>query len=346
MLDLDFCKTLGRFHLKIQLHADNEAVALLGASGSGKSLTLKCIAGVEKPDSGRIILDGETLFDSARRIHLAPQKRGVGLLFQNYALFPSMTVQQNIMAGLRHVKPAGRAARCAQMIEQFHLSGLAHRLPHQLSGGQQQRVALARMLAAQPRLLLLDEPFSALDSFLRWQLEQVVSEVVSAHGGTTLFVSHNRDEAYRLCDRIAVVSRGRVEAAGEKNALFHRPETRAAAMLTGCKNIAAAQPAEAHAVFVPDWNLSLTADQPVDNTLCAVGLRAHFFAQGGAENAFSCTVERVIQSPFSAIVMVRPLNARACLQWECAKEEGAALSPGQTLRLSIAPAHVLLLRDQ
>ena len=147
-LHVDIEKTLGSFHLKVKFEAGNHVLALLGASGCGKSMTLKCIAGIETPDRGRIVLDGTTLFDSEERVNLPPQRRRVGYLFQQYALFPNMTVAQNIACGVREKKDA--RAQVEEMIWAMHLEGLEHKKPHQLSGGQQQRAALARILVNAP----------------------------------------------------------------------------------------------------------------------------------------------------------------------------------------------------
>jgi molybdate transport system ATP-binding protein len=186
-----------------------------------KKYDLKCIAGVETPDEGKIVLDGDTLFDSQKRINLLPQKRKTGYLFQNSALFPNMTVEHNILCGMHKLKKESeKRRRLAQMLSLFHLDGLEKRYPSQLSGGQQQRVALARILVSEPKILMLDEPFSALDSYLRWQLEQEIGNLLRNFNGTTLFVSHNQNEVYRLCERIVVVSGGKVDIIDGKRELF------------------------------------------------------------------------------------------------------------------------------
>ena len=341
MLECSFVKRLEAFPLAVDFRAGNEAVALLGASGSGKSMTLKCIAGVETPDRGRIVLDGRVLFDSEKGVNLPPQERKVGLLFQNYALFPTMSVQQNILCGLRHLPKAARGSRCAALVRRFHLEGLEKRLPGQLSGGQQQRAALARLLGSEPQLLMLDEPFSALDSFLRWDLEQTVSDVVAAHGGTTLFVSHNREEAYRLCRRIAVMERGKIEVFQPRNDLFSRPETRAAARLIGCENIADAEAADGGAVFVPAWNVHVPAGRTADGPFCAVGVPAEALAAG---EGFAGTVERVIECPGDALVLVRPEGAADTLLWRTGKAEALRLTPGGHVRLAFDTEKIWLLR--
>lgn len=207
---VDIEKRLGDFRLDVKLEVGNEVLGLVGNSGCGKSLTLRCIAGIEKPDRGRIVLDGVTLFDSEKHVNLTPQKRHTGLMFQNYALFPNMTVRQNIRAGtLRDQQTEQeRDRKVSDIMDSFGLSALAQHYPRQLSGGQQQRTALARILVSEPRILMLDEPFSALDSELKFRMEKEVREVIDRFGKTTLLVSHDRGEAYRLCSRIAMVHEG------------------------------------------------------------------------------------------------------------------------------------------
>ena len=194
MLQVRIKKKLGNFLLDVDFSMDGGIFAILGASGCGKSMTLKCIAGIERPDEGRIVLNDRVLFDSAKRINLPPQKRKVGYMFQDYALFPTMNVVQNIQAGMGR-KPDPKKVR--EYIAGFQLGGLEHHMPDQLSGGQKQRVAMARMLAAEPEVLLLDEPFAALDSYLKWKMEQQMLELLQKVQTPVLFVSHNRDEVYR-----------------------------------------------------------------------------------------------------------------------------------------------------
>ena len=189
-LEVNITKKLDGFTLRAEFTAGSTATALLGASGCGKSMTLRCIAGIVKPDAGRIVLDGRVLFDSEQHIDLPPQQRGVGLLFQNYALFPNMTVEQNILCGLKAEKDkAVRRERCAEMLRAMRLEALAKRCPAQLSGGQQQRTALARILVGRPRILMLDEPFSALDSYLREEVESEVGSLLAGFDGTALLVT-------------------------------------------------------------------------------------------------------------------------------------------------------------
>ncbi len=351
-LHIDITKSFGKgsFTLSVQLDAENSVTALLGASGSGKSMTLKCLAGIEKPDRGQIVLDGEVFFDSEKKVNLSPQQRRIGYLFQNYALFPNMTVEQNIGVSLRHrFGRSEQKERTAGMIRALYLNGLEDRYPPQLSGGQQQRVALARILVSQPRLLMLDEPFSALDSHLRWQLEQELGQVLHEFPGTTLFVSHNRDEVYRLCEKIAVIDAGHVDRVGEKWELFHDPQTYACCVLTGCKNVSAAlRTGEDGAIYAKNWGLTLYPSAPIPENLGFVGIRAHQFVpcDTPGPNAFPFEIVRQTEDTFSYILMVRAASAENAelLRWEVNKTTFRQMNLNATPFLRVAPEDFLLLK--
>ncbi len=318
---VDIEKRLGSFHLKVAFEAANETLALLGASGCGKSMTLKCIAGIERPDKGKIIVDGRTLFDSDKRIDLSPQERHLGLMFQNYALFPNMTVWQNIRCGAQREKDkAKREAMSRRMMESFGLQELAGHYPHQLSGGQQQRVALARMLVSAPEALLLDEPFSALDSHLRFRLERELRQTLRDFGKTVILVSHDRDEVFRMADRMVVMEKGHVEDSGSKSEVFARPRSCPAAILTGCKNISHLERREGGKVYAADWGMELALDAPA--TAKFIGIRMHDLCPGEGENSFLCEVVEEIENPFSYTVMLRPIGQAEAqpVGWETEKE--------------------------
>lgn len=318
-LYVDIEKKLGSFHLRAKFEVDGETLALLGASGCGKSMTLKCIAGIEKPDRGQIILDGETLFDSGKHIDLPPQKRRVGYLFQQYALFPSMTAEQNILCCIRSGTRAEKRRALAEAVRMFRLEGLEKKLPAQLSGGQQQRVALARILVSDPQILLLDEPFSALDQHLRFRLERELHQTLREFGKTAIFVSHDRDEVYRLADRIVVMEHGRVETSGTKKDVFRDPHTRAAAALTGCKNISRAAMLPDGSFEATDWGITLR--KPGFSGGC-VGIRMHDVRPGRGENEVRCDVVEVIENPFSFTVLLRPAGRTDTtpVGWEMEKD--------------------------
>ena len=343
-LYVDVEKELGGFHLNVKLEAGDETLALLGASGCGKSLTLKCIAGIERPDRGRIVLDDRVLFDSEKKIDLPPQARRTGLMFQSYALFPHMTVLQNIRAGANREPDKGkRQAAVEAVVDSFGLKDLLNHHPAQLSGGQQQRVALARILVSAPHSLLLDEPFSALDSHLRFRLEQEVREVIRRFGKTVLLVSHDRDEVFRMADSIAIMNDGRVETLGPKQEVFRAPGSRSGAILTGCKNISRAEPVDQYRVRALDWGLTLKLARPAE-CVTAVGVRAHDVRQGEGENLLLCRVEEEIENPFSRLVIARPEGAAAPIVFETDKERWRA-ERGQEIRLNLPPEAILPLRD-
>lgn len=307
-------KDFGSFLLDTEFEADKEVLGILGESGCGKSMTLRCIAGVETPDEGRIELDGTVFFDSEKKMNLKPQQRHVGLLFQNYTLFPNMNVVQNLQAALRGQKPGKeeQQKRIADMMDKFCLRGLEQRRPSQLSGGQQQRVALARILLTRPKLLMLDEPFAALDEFLRWKLELELEDVLKEFGSTTLFVSHNRNEIYRICDRVCVMNKGRSSEPVPVRDLFAAPVSREAAYLSGCKNFSVATVAEKGEVMALDWGMTFQCDTTGKEDASSVGIRSHFIrpvteaAKTVMKNVFSCRIERVIEDVFSYILIVSP----------------------------------------
>ncbi len=237
MLELDIERRFPGFHLRVRLAVHRELVVLFGHSGSGKSLTLRAIAGLLRPDRGRILIEGQPVFDAERRIDLPPQARGVGLVVQHYALFPHMTVRENIAFGLHGLPRPERERRVAELVALLGLAGLEGRRPHELSGGQAQRVALARALAPRPRLLLLDEPFSALDSAIRVTLRRELARLRRELDLTIVFVTHDLREAYNLADRIAVFDAGRVLQADRRDEVFHRPACRRVAELTEVRNV-------------------------------------------------------------------------------------------------------------
>ena len=326
---IDIEKKLGSFTLKVALEAGDEALALLGESGCGKSMTLRCVAGVVKPDRGRIVINDRVVFDSERKIDLPPQQRRVGYLFQNYALFPNMTVEENIMTGLEREKGLTKSQRremAREYMKMLQLDGLGGRYPRQLSGGPQQRVALARILASKPDLLLLDEPFSALDATLRWEMEQVVRRTIRDFNGTAVLVTHDRDEVYRLSDRVAVYKSGHIDRYEEKWALFAHPGTATAARLTGCKNISPAH-REGDDIVAEDWQLRFRV--PGEEDWPFIGIRAHRFGLcgEGAENSFPYEVVERIEDTFSFIFRIRRRGAEGAktLRWEADKDIGRDL---------------------
>ena len=345
-LSVDIRKKMGDFQLEVRFEAEQETLALLGASGCGKSVTLRCVAGILTPDEGKIVLDGVTLFDSAAKINLPPQKRQVGYLFQQYALFPNMTVRQNIAAAVRDKQR--RKAVTEEKLRQFRLEEVADKRPGQISGGQQQRTALARILASEPKTILLDEPFSALDSYLKYQLEVELAETLEQFPGTVLWVSHDRGEVFRNCRRVCVLDQGRSQGTVTLRELFHQPVTEAAARLSGCKNYADAVP-KGTAVFLPEWGLTLDCGREVSPDIRRVGIRSHHVAMAEPQTpgAFPCTVQRVIQDVFITIVLLRPEGAAPdtpALRMELDRDAWHAVENKQHVWATIQPRDILLLK--
>lgn len=357
-LFVDVEKDLGGFHLKTRFEASEGVLGILGASGCGKSMTLRCIAGLVTPDRGRIVLDGDTLFDSQQGINLPPQKRRIGLLFQSYALFPNMTLWQNLMTGIlpRERDKKQAAGEIRLMLKRFRLEGLERHRPAQLSGGQQQRAALARILLSRPRLLMLDEPFSALDGYLRWNVELELYQILEEFGGTTLFVSHSRDEIYRVCDQVCVMDNGCSGPVIPVKTLFEQPDTVSAALLSGCKNYSAARPAGDRRVYAEDWGVTLESERAVDGDISHVGIRSHalhVIAEKNADcqpNVIRGTIVRVVEDVFSMVIMVQPRGGQKQLRVEMAKETWAAYCeendnfPGADILIYAEKKDLMLLR--
>jgi len=336
MLEINISKRVEGFTLNISLAAmPGQVLGLLGASGCGKSMTLRCIAGIEKPDSGSIMLNGETLFDSERRINVPPQKRRIGYLFQNYALFPNMTALQNVAVAVKRETAKNKRQTAMNLLGQMRLGEALGKYPHELSGGMRQRVALARLLASEPRMLLLDEPFSALDDFLRWRTELELSDFLKNFEGEIIFVSHSRNEVYRVCDEVCVIADGRGSAVRPVAELFAAPRTVSAALISGCKNFSRVTRGNDGVLLAEDWgNARITGVDCGDDT-GFIGVHAHNIkpvllkssespestaktknsakadnaaktaSSAKTENSLRCVAERVITDTFGVIVMLK-----------------------------------------
>jgi len=351
---VDIRKKLGSFSLEARFEAKDETLALLGASGCGKSLTLKCVAGVEKPDSGVILVNGRTFFDSEKGVNLPPQKRKVGMLFQNCSLFPNMTVKENILAVLTHAKNNACAdARLRSLIKRFYLESLENHYPCQLSGGQQQRAALARMMGREPEIIMLDEPFSALDSYLRWQLELELMKTLDGFRGTAILVSHNRDEVYRLCDKVCPMENGGAKKIYGKKELFDNPGTLAECMLSGCKNYSGIKKTGEKSVYAIDWETELKCAAPVPENAVFIGVRAHYVTparDGESDNIVPCRVSRVIDNLFSVIIMMSPRGIEQRggyrgIRMELSRQEAEGIKTGDLINIYIDPKNIILLSE-
>jgi molybdate transport system permease protein len=351
-------KQVSGFRLAVEFTADGAPLGLLGPSGSGKTMTLRAIAGLEKPDRGRIVLHGRVLFDSERGVNMPARERRIGLLFQNYALFPHLTVAENIAFGLHRVPRPERTRRVAEQLAATHLINLASRYPTSLSGGEQQRVALARALAVEPAALLLDEPFSALDTHLRGALERQLRETLETYQGSTVFVSHNLEEAYRVCEELVVLARGGVAARGPKEEIFRHPPILEVARLTGCKNFSRASRVAYGLIEALDWGCKLRVTQQFAKLPTHVAIRAHHIrvrAQDSSpenhNNLFPCWLAAMTETPFRVTLDLRIGSPPAKVadfhvQAEVFKQEWEAFrNLPQPWQVELAPDRLFLLPD-
>ena len=237
MLYFRLKKHLNGFSIDVELELNEEFTVLFGPSGAGKSILLNMISGIVKPDEGRVVIDGRTVFDSTEGIDLPIRKRKIGHLFQDYTVFPHMTVYENIAYGIDHLPEDWIKRRVEELLSLMRLEGFESRYPHELSGGQKQRVALARTLATEPKTLFLDEPFSQLDNQVREKIRFDLIDIHRRFPITTIFVTHDLEEAFMLGEKIAVINNGRLEQVGTKDDVFFRPMTRNVARFVGTRNI-------------------------------------------------------------------------------------------------------------
>lgn len=310
LLKADIKKEFKDFTLNVDLKVEKGCLGILGPSGCGKSLTLKSIAGIVNPDEGIISLNmgnEETFyFDSIEKINLKPQKRNVGYLFQNYALFPNMTVEENVASGLSEDDDKKIVG---EMIKRFHLEGLEKRYPRQLSGGQQQRVALARILAYGPDVILLDEPFSALDTSLKEKLRVELVNLLNNFDGLSILVTHDRDEVFQFCDELKIMENGKIIAEGPTYDIFENPKKVEAAKLTGCKNISKIKVIDDYHVKALDWDAKFEVSEKISDNISHIGIRAHDFYPSKKEdyNVVETAGAEILEKPF---------------EWEITLEDG------------------------
>jgi molybdate transport system permease protein len=352
LLEIRVEKALESFNLEAAFCAGRGGVGLLGASGAGKSMTLRMIAGIVTPDRGRIALNGCVLYDSATGEKVAAARRKIGVVFQDYALFPRMTVAENVGFGLSSLAKTERNARIQRQLERMHIAELADRYPSEISGGQRQRVAIARSMAIEPDALLLDEPFAALDPHLRRQTEEQLRETLAGYNGAVIFVTHDMEEAFRFCSDLLVLDGGKVIACGPKHQLFESPRTVAAARLTGCKNIVPASRIGEDRVAVDAWKCELQTANAVPNALTHVGMRSHqivFQTAAENENTFACWLVATSEAPHEMTIYLRLHTAPKSgepphLQVDLPKDLWRTLSDSpQPWRVRLDPARLLLL---
>lgn len=308
-LIVDVKKHYKGFDLSVSFNNEGNRLGILGASGSGKSVLLKCIAGIVTPDEGKIVLGDRPLFDATRKINIKPQMRKIGFLFQNYALFPHMTVAENIGIGLSKTDPY-KLNKVSLVIEKFHLKEIASKYPRQISGGQQQRVALARCMIVEPEILLLDEPFSALDDHLKDNLQMEVMAYLSDFKGDVLLVSHSRDEIYRMSEALMVMDKGKANFMGETHEAFKHPKHKYVAKLTGCKNFSDVKRTD-EAYFATEWGVHIPL-KFADTDIKYFGIRAHDFIVHPRMQVipeklfFTGRVKRMVEDIFELTFYIKP----------------------------------------
>jgi ABC-type sulfate/molybdate transport systems ATPase subunit len=315
-------------------------------------MTLRMIAGIVAPDRGRIVLNGRVLYDRATGEKIPAARRKIGVVFQDYALFPRMTVAENVGFGLSSLAKAERKARVRRQLERMHIAELADRYPAEISGGQRQRVAIARSMAIEPDALLLDEPFAALDPHLRRQTEEQLRETLAGYNGAVIFVTHDMEEAFRFCSDLMVLDGGKVIASGPKHQLFESPRTVVAARLTGCKNIVQARRIAEDRITVDAWKCELRTANTVPDSLTHVGIRSHqiaFQAEVKDENSFPCWLVATSEAPHEMTLYLR-LHAAPKpgepphLQADVPKDLWRTLcAKPQPWRVQLDPARLLLL---
>jgi len=353
-LIVDIKKKLNDFNLNVNFKCNNSILGVLGESGSGKSMTLRCISGLIKPDEGRIVLNGRTLFDSEAKINLPIKDRKIGFLFQNYALFPHMNVEKNIGYGLSKLSASERNKIIDEMLYMMQIENLRKRYPHEISGGQQQRVALARALAVNPEALLLDEPFSALDNHLRTIMVKQMSNTLSKYNGVTLFVTHNMEEAYALCEDLLIISNGRNSGEGNKKEIFKNPPSLACARLTSCTNISEVKLMSPGFIKALDWNLEIKLPEDICKNITHIGIRAHHIslAENEVENTFHCCPVYTNETPFRTLVYIK-LNEKGSkdedydLVWDMPSEEWNKIKDKPVpWRISLEKENIIIMNEK
>lgn len=342
LLNVNIQKKLKEFDLEVEFELKNGCLGILGPSGCGKSMTLKSIAGIVNPNKGVISLitaDEETVYyDSNEKINLKPQKRNVGYLFQDYALFPNMTVEENVAIGLSENDDKQIVS---EIIRRFNLKGLEKRYPRQLSGGQQQRVALARILAYSPNVILLDEPFSAMDTILKEKLHMELVNLLNYFEGLSVLVTHNRDEAFQFCDELLILDKGKVIAKGPTHEIFDNPEKVQVAKITGCKNISKIEIIDDYHLKALDWDTVFEVSEKISDNISHIGIRAHDFYPSGKKN-------RNVVEIVNANVLEKPF------EWEIVLENGLWWKADKGIHehefkipkyLKVDPKNIILLKE-
>lgn len=350
-IEIDLTRKMKDFSVHVQFKTEKKRIGILGASGCGKSMTLKMIAGILQADSGKIKIDGKTLYDDQKNINIIPQKRKVGFLFQNYALFPNMTVAENVAISMTESSRQKRKEKALEWLRRFSMEELSERYPKQLSGGQQQRVALIRILAYQPDIILLDEPFSALDGYLRDKMQRELMSCLSEFQGPVILVSHSQEEIYQFAQELIVMDKGKVIKQGEPKEIFENPELATVAKLTGCQNIAPATWLDKDRIYIEDWDLLLKVDvKPEEiSKITHAGIRAHEISDRilDEENNFVFDLVEKVELPFEDRYFIKRhgKNTKKTICWKKQKKLEEKQKKDFPCTLAFPREQILLLKD-
>ncbi|MDI9495498.1 MAG: ATP-binding cassette domain-containing protein [Bacillota bacterium] len=343
-LEVKIKKRYKDFSLDVSLETKGEYLGILGASGSGKSLTLKCIAGVETPDEGKIVLKGRVLFDSENNINIKPQSRNIGYMFQNYALFPNMTAEENIGVGLKLTKKE-KKKRVKELLSLFRLEDMGHKYPAQLSGGQQQRVALARIIAYEPDVLLLDEPFSALDSKLKSELHTEFLDMLNLYKGEVIIVTHSKEEVYRISENLALIENGTITGFGKTKEIFEHPKSLSEAKMIGCKNISPCEILSDNRILCKDWGLVLeTEGIPINCKYAGIPSENFEIVNEPGINTIECKLVNVIEEINGYLIVFKnnKRNENSILYFNINKETWNKKKSQNPLYLKIKDFYLLI----
>jgi molybdate transport system ATP-binding protein len=358
MLKAILKRSLPGFKLDVEIYANHDLVAVMGPSGSGKTMSLQCLAGLCRPDEGYIELNNRVLFDSKKGINLPPGRRKVGFVFQNYALFPHLNVEDNIAYGIRHLPRTEVREKVKGLLDLLHLDQLANRLPRQLSAGQQQRVAIARALAPGPEVLLLDEPFSALDTQLRERLELELLSLHAGFHGSMLLVTHDLVEGFKLGSKMAIFQGGKIIQSGSRDRVFNEPINRTVARVTGVRNQMEGEIKRVENgyawVYIPAWNTEIKVILRRVNYMpgerVTAGIRPEYIehAQGPGENIFPATILQVVESIASVsyrFLLMADTAGKHYLNATISKCETSCMRVGETCLLRLPPDEMILIGE-
>jgi molybdate transport system ATP-binding protein len=358
-LDVNLRRKLPGFKLDISFSVDQEILAILGPSGSGKTMTLQCIAGLTQPDEGFIRINDKVLYDSASKVNLSPQMRRVGLVFQNYALFPHINVYDNIAYGIRHLSKPEIEERISGLLKKMNISELGRRYPKQLSGGQQQRVALARAIAPEPDILLLDEPFSALDTQVKERLQIELLSLQNYYKGNILLVTHNLAEGYKLASKIAIYDSGHIIQCDSKQKVIDSPANHTVARLTGVRNLFKGTVTEIDEkyvlVLIPELEQKIRVeykgvpDLDLERSV-TVGIRPEYIhlSDHPVENTLKCVVDRMIEGISSVdcfFYLQGKTGARHWIEAIFSRSDADRITRGREYYLHLHPEHINIFND-